>query len=81
VSASALDELVQSLKSLLGLTIVMVTHDLDTLWRVADRVAVLGGGRLRGVGTMQELYRSDDPIVQAFFHGPRGRAAKGRETG
>jgi phospholipid/cholesterol/gamma-HCH transport system ATP-binding protein len=76
VSASALDELIQSMKKLLGLTIVIVTHDLDTLWRVADRVAVLGGGRLHGIGTMQELVRLDDPVVRAFLHGPRGRAAR-----
>jgi phospholipid/cholesterol/gamma-HCH transport system ATP-binding protein len=76
VSAGALDELITSLKELLGLTVIMVTHDLDSLWQVADRVAMLGEGRLRGLGTVEELYRSEDPLVRAFFHGPRGRAAE-----
>jgi phospholipid/cholesterol/gamma-HCH transport system ATP-binding protein len=76
LGADAIDELVRSLKELLGLTVVMVTHDLDSLWHVADRVAVLGEGRLRGIGTMNELYESDDPLVRAFFRGPRGRAAR-----
>jgi phospholipid/cholesterol/gamma-HCH transport system ATP-binding protein len=79
VSASALDELIRSLKQLLGLTIVMVTHDLDSLWRVADRVAMLGEGRLRGIGTMEQLYDSGDPLVRGFFRGPRGRAARSSE--
>lgn len=74
-SAEGLDELVLSLRKLLGLTIVVVTHDIDLLWRVADRVAVVGDGRVRGVGTMEELAESDDPVVAHYFHGPRGRAA------
>jgi phospholipid/cholesterol/gamma-HCH transport system ATP-binding protein len=76
VSASALDELVQDLKELLGLTIVMVTHDLDSLWRVTDRVAALGQGKIVGIGTMEELSRSDDPLIREYFYGPRGRAAR-----
>lgn len=76
VSASGLDDLILRLKDLLGLTIVMVTHDLDSLWRVADRVAVLGDGRILGTGTMEELSRSADPVIHAYFHGPRGRAAR-----
>jgi phospholipid/cholesterol/gamma-HCH transport system ATP-binding protein len=76
VSAAAFDELIQHLKPLLGLTVVMVTHDLDSLWRIADRVALLGNGRILGIGTMEELSQSDDPLVREYFHGPRGRAAK-----
>jgi phospholipid/cholesterol/gamma-HCH transport system ATP-binding protein len=75
LSASGLDELVRQLKESLGLTIMMVTHDLDLLWRVADRVAVLGDGHVLGVGTMEELSRSEDPMVREYFYGPRGRAA------
>jgi phospholipid/cholesterol/gamma-HCH transport system ATP-binding protein len=75
LSASGIDELVRNLRDSLGLTIMMVTHDLDLLWRAADRVAVLGKGRIVGVGTMSELSRSDDPLVRQYFHGPRGRAA------
>lgn len=73
--AAGFDDLVLSLKSLLGLTVVMVTHDLDTLWRIANRVAVLGHGTVLGVGTMEELSQTDDPVVREYFHGPRGRAA------
>lgn len=76
ISAGGFDELVLHLKELLGLTIVMVTHDLDSLWRVADRVAVLGNGKVLGVGTMEELSCSDEPLLREYFHGPRGRAAR-----
>jgi phospholipid/cholesterol/gamma-HCH transport system ATP-binding protein len=76
ISAGAFDDLVRELKKLLGLTIVMVTHDLDSLWRVADRVAVLGNGRVLGIGTMEELSKSADPLIREYFHSPRGRAAR-----
>jgi len=75
LSATGIDELVRSLRDGLGLTIMMVTHDLDLLWRAADRVAVLGNGRIVGVGTMSELSHSDHVLVRQYFHGPRGRAA------
>lgn len=75
LSATGIDELVRSLRDGLGLTIMMVTHDLDLMWRAADRVAVLGHGTIVGVGAMAELSRSDDPLVRQYFHGPRGRAA------
>lgn len=76
VIAAGFDDLVLHLKQLLGLTVVMVTHDLDSLWRIASRVAVLGNGKILGVGTMQELSRSDEPFVREYLNGPRGRAAK-----
>jgi phospholipid/cholesterol/gamma-HCH transport system ATP-binding protein len=76
LSASGIDELVRNLRDSLGLTIMMVTHDLDLLWRAADRVAVLGKGHIVGVGTMTELSRSDDPLIRQYFYGPRGRAAQ-----
>lgn len=75
IIAAGFDDLVLSLKSLLGLTVVMVTHDLDSLWRITSRVAVLGNGTVLGVGTMQELSQSEDPVIREYFHGPRGRAA------
>ncbi len=75
LSASGFDELVRHLQELLGLTILVVSHDLDLLWRVADRVAFLGEGRVVGVGTMQELSKSEHPLVREYFYGPRGRAA------
>lgn len=76
MNAAGFDDLVLSLKKLLGLTVVMVTHDLDSLWRIADRVAVLGNGKVLGVGTMQELSQSDDSVIKEYFLGPRGRAAQ-----
>ena len=76
LSADAFDELVLDLKAALDPTVVLVSHDLDTLWRVADRVVLLGEGRLLAEGSMQELARSRVPAVVRFFQGPRGRAAQ-----
>lgn len=78
LSASGFDELVLHLQQSLGLTIMMVTHDLDLLWRVADRVAVLGEGKVLGIGTMEELSESTHPVIREYFYGPRGRAAWGK---
>jgi phospholipid/cholesterol/gamma-HCH transport system ATP-binding protein len=75
IIGAGFDELVLHLKAILGLTVVMVTHDLDSLWRIADRVAVLGNGKILGTGTMEELAGSTDPHIYEYFHGPRGRAA------
>jgi phospholipid/cholesterol/gamma-HCH transport system ATP-binding protein len=75
VSAGAFDELILDLKQWLGLTLVMVTHDLDLLWQVADRVAVLGEGRVIAVAPMAELEGVAHPAVRAYFEGARGRAA------
>lgn len=77
-SADSFDELVMRLKRWFGLTVVMVTHDLDTLWRAADRVAVLGEGRVLGVGTMDELSRDAHPLISQYFAGPRARERHGR---
>ena len=76
VSAEGVDELVRKLRDLFGLTIFMITHDLDLLWEVADRVAVLADGKVQGVGSMSELSRMDNPAIRQFFDGPRGRAAR-----
>ncbi len=76
LSATGIDELVRSLRDALGLTIMLVTHDLDLLWRAADRVAVLGDGRILGIGTMAELAESGHPLIREYFYGPRGRAAR-----
>ena len=75
VSAAGVDALVLSLRESFGLTVVMVTHDLDTLWQVADRVAVLAGGQVAGLGTMQALAGSEHAAVKAYFNGPRAHAA------
>ena len=75
-SAGGVDELVKKLRELFGLTIVMITHDLDLLWQVADRVAVLGDGKVQAVGSMEDLSKIDLPLVRQFFDGARGRAAQ-----
>jgi len=75
-SAGGVDELVLHLRDLFGLTIVMISHDLDLLWQVTDRVAVLGDGSVQGVGTMAELAQLDQPTIRPFFEGARGRAAQ-----
>ena len=74
-SAAGVDTLVRELRDLYGLTVVVITHDLDLLWQVADRVAVLGDGRVQAVGSMHELSQLDNPWVRPFFDGPRGRSA------
>ncbi len=75
VSANALDELIVQLKQSLGLTVIMVTHDLDSLWRVTDRVAFLGEKRVLECKPIAELCQSEHPLIQHYFSGPRGRAA------
>lgn len=76
-AASAFDELVLNLQSSLGLTIVMVTHDLDSLWQTSDRVAFLGEGRILCVDKMSTLVKSDNPLIKEYFKGPRGRVTAG----
>ena len=78
-SAGGVDELVRNLRDQLGLTIVMITHDLDLLWQVADRVAVLAEGKVQGIGSMSELSQMEHPAIRQFFDGPRGRAAQEQE--
>ena len=75
-SAAGIDTLVRTLRATRDLTVVMITHDLDLLWQVADRVAVLADGTVQGVGAMAELATSDKPAIRAFFEGPRARTAK-----
>jgi phospholipid/cholesterol/gamma-HCH transport system ATP-binding protein len=75
ISAAGVDALVLSLRERLGLTVVMVTHDLDSLWQVADRIAVLADGQVAGLGSMQALSQSEHATVKAYFSGPRAHAA------
>lgn len=78
IGAAHYDELVRNLQKSLGLTILMVTHDLDSLYACCDRIAVLLDKRVV-VGTMEELLAYDHPWVREYFHGPRGRAAAPKE--
>ncbi|HUJ02893.1 MAG TPA: ATP-binding cassette domain-containing protein [Rhizomicrobium sp.] len=74
ISASHFDELVRGLQQSLGLTVFMVTHDIDTLRATTDRIAVLVGKKIK-IGTVATLVHDDDPWIQEYFAGPRGRAA------
>ena len=80
-SAGEVDQLVRKLRDLFGLTIVMITHDLDLLWQLADRVAVLADGKVQGQGSMSKLAQMDNPAIRKFFDGPRGRAALDQQIG
>lgn len=75
ISAAEFDQLIRTLRGALGLTVFMVTHDLDTLYTNCDRIAVLSGKRVLVAGTLDTVAANDDAWVQAYFHGPRGRAA------
>ena len=74
IGAADFDELIRSLQQSLGLTVVMVTHDLDSLVAICDRIAVLIDRKIK-VGTLEDLMRDPHPWIQAYFHGPRARAA------
>ena len=75
IGASAFDQLTRSLKETLGLTVFLITHDLDTLHEICDRVAVLADNRVIAVDTVPNLMKLDHPWIQEYFNGPRGRAA------
>ncbi len=74
IGAAAFDDLIGSLQKSLGLTVFMVTHDLDSLYAICDRIAVLVDKKLV-IGTIDELLRQEHPWIRDYFHGPRGRAA------
>ena len=76
IGAAAFDRLTRELQATLGLTVFLITHDLDTLYEICDRVAVLADGRVIAVGTIPELLAMDHPWIQEYFNGPRGRAAR-----
>lgn len=79
IAAGEFDKLIRDLRGSLGLTVFMVTHDLDSLFAVCDRVAVLVDKKIR-IGTLEQMLRDDHPWIRAYFHGPRGRAAQRTET-
>ncbi len=78
ISANQFDELIKNLKATLNLTVFMVTHDLDSLVAICDRIAVLVDKQIV-VGTLDELMEVDNPWIQEYFQGPRGRAALGHK--
>jgi phospholipid/cholesterol/gamma-HCH transport system ATP-binding protein len=75
IGAAAFDELTKSLQKTLGLTVFLITHDLDSLYAICDRVAVLADKKVIAVGTIDELLALDHPWIEEYFKGPRGRAA------
>ena len=82
IGAANFDSLLRQLTDILGLTVFLITHDLDTLYAICDRVAVLADKKVVAVGTIPELLKTDHPWIQAYFGGPRSRAAReSRERG
>lgn len=75
IGAAAFDGLIRDLQRTLGLTVFLVTHDLDTLHATCDRIAVLAEKRVELVGTMSDMLKSDHPWIREYFTGPRARAA------
>lgn len=80
IGAAAFDRLTRELKETLGLTVFLITHDLDTLYEICDRVAVLADKQVIAVGTIDELLETDHPWIEEYFNGPRGRAAQASQA-
>ena len=76
IGAGDFDSLIATLQRTLGLTVFMVTHDLDSLHTVCDRIAVLADGKIIAAGTMDTMLASTHPWLQAYFHGKRSRAGQ-----
>jgi phospholipid/cholesterol/gamma-HCH transport system ATP-binding protein len=74
IGAGDFDELVRTLQRTLGLTVFMVTHDLDSLYTACDRIAVLGSGKIIATGTIEDMKASQHPWLRQYFHGKRARA-------
>lgn len=77
IGAAAFDELIAELSRNLGLTVFMITHDLDSLYAICDRVAVVADKKIVAVAPVRELEKSDHPWIKEYFLGPRGRAGRG----
>lgn len=75
IGAAAFDRLIRTLQEALGLTVFLITHDLDTLYAICDRVAVLADRKVVAAAPLDEIERLDHPWIRDYFHGPRGRAA------
>ncbi|MGR3994053.1 ATP-binding cassette domain-containing protein [Pseudomonas sp. 1121_17] len=75
IGAAAFDQLILTLRDALGLSVFLITHDLDTLYTITDRIAVLSQKKVLVAGPLAEVELTDDPWIHDYFHGPRGRAA------
>jgi phospholipid/cholesterol/gamma-HCH transport system ATP-binding protein len=76
IAAAEFDQLILTLRDALGLTVFLVTHDLDSLYQICDRVAVMSKKSILAVGTFDAVSSNSDPWIHEYFHGPRGRAAE-----
>ncbi|MFC7499923.1 ABC transporter ATP-binding protein [Enterovirga sp. GCM10030262] len=76
IGAAGFDELISELRDALGLTVFLITHDLDTLYAICDRIAVIADRKIVAVGTIPQLLALDHEWIQEYFRGPRGRAAE-----
>jgi phospholipid/cholesterol/gamma-HCH transport system ATP-binding protein len=76
IGAANFDNLTRNLKETLGLTVFLITHDLDTLYAICDRVAVLADHKVIAIGPIEDLLATDHPWIKEYFSGPRGRAAR-----
>ncbi|MCI0999801.1 ABC transporter ATP-binding protein [Ochrobactrum soli] len=73
IGAAEFDELIANLRDTMGLTVYMVTHDLDSLFAICDRIAVLGNKKVLVSGTIEDMLHVDDPWVKSYFRGKRAR--------
>ncbi|WP_182656979.1 ABC transporter ATP-binding protein [Stenotrophomonas lacuserhaii] len=80
IGAAAFDRLIKTLQEALGLTVFLITHDLDTLYAICDRVAVLADRKVVANAPLADIEKLDHPWIQEYFHGPRARAARGEQT-
>lgn len=80
IAAASFDQLIRTLRDALGLTVFMITHDLDSLHAICDRVAVLARKRVIVADSLDKVERFDDPWIRDYFQGPRGRAAQSIEA-
>jgi phospholipid/cholesterol/gamma-HCH transport system ATP-binding protein len=76
IGAAAFDRLIRALQQALGLTVFLITHDLDTLYAICDRVAVLADRKVIACAPLPEIEQVEHPWLQDYFHGPRARAAR-----
>ncbi len=76
IGAANFDNLTRELKETLGLTVFLITHDLDTLYAICDRVAVIADHKVIAVGPIEDLLATDHPWIKEYFSGPRGRTAR-----
>ncbi|WP_084539558.1 ABC transporter ATP-binding protein [Azorhizobium doebereinerae] len=76
IGAGDFDELIRTLQQTLGLTVFMVTHDLDSLHTVCDRIAALADGKVIAQGTIETMMEAQHPWLRAYFHGARARAVQ-----